>query len=182
MLEIRFHGRGGQGAVTSAELLAHAAIAEDKFAQSFPSFGPERRGAPVLAFARIDGEKIYLREQVYEPDLVIVLDAALLDIVKVDEGVKEGGVIVVNTGEDPDELRARYGYKRQVATVNAQTIAIEILKRPIVNTTMLGGAIRAKGMVALESLKHPLEERFGALAARNFLVMQRAFDELKIGA
>ncbi|MCC6156757.1 MAG: 2-oxoacid:acceptor oxidoreductase family protein [Deltaproteobacteria bacterium] len=182
MLEIRFHGRGGQGAVTSAELLAHAAIAEGKFAQSFPSFGPERRGAPVLAFARIDEQKIYLREQVYEPDLVIVLDAALLDIVKVDEGVKEGGVIVVNTGENPDELRARYGYTRRVATVNAQTIAIEVLKRPIVNTTMLGGAIRAKGMVALESLKHPLEERFGALAARNFLVMQRAFDELKMGA
>lgn len=181
MIELRFHGRGGQGAVTSAELLAHAAIAEGRYAQSFPSFGPERRGAPVLAFARISDEKIFLREQVYEPDVVLVLDPALLDIVNVADGVKDGGVVIVNTAEEPDSIRRRKGYSCQVCTVNAQSIALEVLKRPIVNTTMLGGAIRARDMVRLESLKHPLEDRFGALAARNFAVMQRAFDELKIG-
>ena len=181
MIEIRFHGRGGQGAVTSAELLAHAAISEGKFAQSFPSFGPERRGAPVLAFARIDGTKIYLREQVYEPDIVIVLDAALLDIVDVTEGMKDGSVLLVNSGTDPAALREKYHFKHQVGTVNAQRIALDILKRPIVNTTMLGAAIKARALVKLESMKKPLDERFGALAARNFSVMQRAYEELALG-
>ncbi|MCZ7582896.1 MAG: pyruvate ferredoxin oxidoreductase subunit gamma [Deltaproteobacteria bacterium] len=178
MIELRFHGRGGQGAVTSAELLAHAAISEGRFAQSFPAFGPERRGAPVLAFARIDDSKIYLREQVYEPDVVIVLDAALLDIVDVAEGVKPDGVIVINSPEPPAHFKEKYQFKTRVATVNAQRIALNLLRRPIVNTTMLGGAIKARGLVRLESLKQPLEERFGALGARNFAVMERAFEEL----
>ena len=181
MIEIRFHGRGGQGAVTSAELLAHAAIGEGKFAQSFPSFGPERRGAPVLAFARISGSKIYLREQVYEPDIVLVLDAALLDVVNVQEGMKEGSVVIINSPLDPAEFKKKYGFKHQVATVDAQKIALDVLKRPIVNTTMLGAAIKARDLVALESMKEPLNERFGPIAPRNFAVMERAFGEIKMG-
>ncbi len=181
MIEIRFHGRGGQGAVTSAELLANAAIAEGKCAQSFPSFGPERRGAPVLAFARINDTKIYLREQVYEPDIALVLDPALLDVVNVAEGMKSDGIIIINTAVDPDKLRSERGFQCQVGTVDAQNIALEVLKRPIVNTTMLGAAIKARNLVNLESMKEPLENRFGPIASRNYAVMERAFHEIKIG-
>ena len=181
MIEIRFHGRGGQGAVTSAELLANAAIAEGKCAQSFPSFGPERRGAPVLAFARINDTKIYLREQVYEPDIALVLDPALLDVVNVAEGMKPDGIIIINTAADPDKLRAERGFSCQVGTVDAQNIALEVLKRPIVNTTMLGAAIKARNLVDLKSMKEPLDNRFGPIAPRNYTVMERAFNEIKIG-
>lgn len=182
MIEIRFHGRGGQGSVTSAELLAHAAIGEGRFAQSFPAFGPERRGAPVLAFARIDDTKIYLREQVYEPDVVLVLDPALLDVVPVEDGVKDDGVIVVNSPLPPDELKARYKFTHQVATVDVLAIAMAVLRRPIVNTGMLGAAIKARSLVDIESMKKPLEERFGALGGKNFQVMRQACDDLKLGA
>jgi pyruvate ferredoxin oxidoreductase gamma subunit len=177
MIEIRFHGRGGQGAVTSAELLAHAAIGLGKYAQAFPSFGPERRGAPVLAFARIADEPILLREQVYEPDVVIVLDPALLTVANVKGGLKDGGVIVVNTKKGAADVRAAIDYTGRLAVVNATHIAIEVLKRPITNTTMLGAVLKATGVLPLESMQAPLEERFGRIAARNYEVMQRAFAE-----
>ena len=177
MIEIRFHGRGGQGAVTSAELLAHAAIGEGKFAQAFPSFGPERRGAPVLAFARINESQIFKREQVYEPNVVIVLDAGLLDIMDVESGVQEGAVVVVNTKMDMETFKAKYKMKSRICLVDATSIALEVLRRPITNTTMLGAMIRATGAIELESIKAPLEERFGKIAELNFRVMERAFNE-----
>lgn len=177
MIEIRFHGRGGQGAVTSAELLAHAAISEGKFAQAFPSFGPERRGAPVLAFSRINEEPILLREQVYEPDVVIVLDQALLKIADVKSGLHEGGVIIVNTNRSADDIRNDIDYAGRLALVDATHIAVEILKRPITNTTMLGACLKATGMIPLEAMKEPLEARFRHLAARNYAVMERAYGD-----
>jgi len=105
MWEIRLHGRGGQGAVTSAELLARAAISRGKFAQAFPSFGPERRGAPVQAFVRVDDKKIRKREKIYQPDIVLVLDPSLLEVVNVAEGLKEDGVVVVNSPMSGENCR-----------------------------------------------------------------------------
>lgn len=180
MIEIRFHGRGGQGAVTSAELLAHAAIAEGKFAQAFPSFGPERRGAPVLAFSRISDTVILLREQVYEPDVVIVLDDALLKIADVTAGLKDDGVIIVNTAKSMDEIREIIDYQGRLAIVDALHIAMEILKRPITNTTMLGAFIKATGDIKLESMREPLNERFGRIAEVNYLVMEKAYKTTKV--
>jgi len=180
MIEIRFHGRGGQGAVTSAELLAHAAISEGKFGQAFPSFGPERRGAPVMAYARISEKRILLREAVYEPNVVIVLDGALLNIVDVESGLVEGGTVVVNSPHTPAELRKKHGLKGRLAVVDATKIAMEILKRPITNTTMLGAFIKATGAVEMQSMEAPLNDRFGAIAARNFEVMKRAYKETKV--
>src|SRR5271157_3396928 len=138
MVEIRFHGRGGQGAVTSAEMLALAAIGEGKYAQAFPSFGPERRGAPVVAFCRIDEKPIRIRANISEPDLVVVLDASLLKIVNVASGLKPDGILVTNTKEDPAKLKEGMKLKNRLAAVDATKIATEILKLPITNTTMLG--------------------------------------------
>jgi pyruvate ferredoxin oxidoreductase gamma subunit len=177
MIEIRFHGRGGQGAVTSAELLAQAAIAEGKFAQAFPSFGPERRGAPVLAFARIDSRPIRLRQAIYEPDIAVVLEEALMNIVNVEAGMKADGVVIVNTHKTAAELRERYKLKCRIFCVDATKIALEGLGRPITNTTMLGAAIKACGCVNLASMETPLLERFGKIGPKNLAVLKRAFDE-----
>ena len=177
MIEIRFHGRGGQGAVTSAELLAHAAIEQGKYAQAFPSFGPERRGAPVLAFSRISDEPILLREQVYEPDVVLVLDQALLAIANVTSGLADDGVVIVNTSKPASEIRKVIDYDGRLALVDATTIAVEVLKRPITNTTLLGSFLKATGLLPLEAMKDPLEARFHHLAARNYAVMERAMKE-----
>ena len=143
MIEIRFHGRGGQGAVTSAEMLALAAIGEGKYAQAFPSFGPERRGAPVVAFCRIDDKPIRIRANIYEPDLVVVLDASLLKIVNVASGLKPNGILVTNTKEAPEKVKEDLKLKNRLAAVDATKIALEILGLPITNTTMLGSLIKA---------------------------------------
>ncbi len=179
MIEIRFHGRGGQGAVTSAELLAQAAIAEGKYAQAFPSFGPERRGAPVLAFARIDEEPIRLRTQVYEPDVCIVLDEPLMNIVDVESGMGPEGIVIINTHKSIDELKTQYKLnpKRKIVAVDATKIALEGLGRPITNTTMLGALIKATACVQVETMKAPLDHRFGRIAEKNYNVLQRAYQE-----
>jgi pyruvate ferredoxin oxidoreductase gamma subunit len=180
MIETRFHGRGGQGAVTSAELLALAAIQEGKFAQAFPSFGPERRGAPVLAFSRVDERQIRIRSQIYEPDVVLVLDSSLLEIIDVTEGLKPGGALVVNTNLPLKELAERFHFQGKLASVDASHIARECLGRPITNTTMLGALIRATGIVDLRSMDEPLKTRFGIIAAKNQNAMQAAFDKVEI--
>ena len=178
LIEIRWHGRGGQGAVTSAELLARAAIAEDKYAQAFPSFGPERRGAPVQAFNRINTEEpIRVRAGVEEPDIVVVLDPSLLEIVNVTSGLKKNGVLVVNTKKSLQEIEAKFGSGWQLAAVDANTIARELLGVNIVNTTMLGAMIRATGVVKLESMVEPLNDRFGRLGEKNAAAMKKASEE-----
>ncbi len=177
MIEIRFHGRGGQGAVTSVELLALAAIEEGKFAMGFPSFGPERRGAPVLAFCRVDNRHIRLRCKIVSPDVVVVLDASLLGIQKPAADLKENGIIVLNTAKTPAEIRREYGYKHTLALVDANTIAREVLGVPITNTTMLGALLRATGVVAVDALEHPLKERFGPLAVKNFNALRVAYEK-----
>ena len=180
LIEIRWHGRGGQGAVTSAELLARAAISAGNYAQAFPSFGPERRGAPVLAFDRIDTKPIKIRAEITQPDVVVVLDPGLLSILNVVSGLKEEGVVVINTKKTAGQIRSDFGIKNRLATVDATLIARELLGVPIVNTTMIGALIKATGIVELEHLKVPLEDRFGRLAERNFNAMERAYGETLI--
>lgn len=180
MLEIRFHGRGGQGAVTTAELLAQAAVEEGRYSQAFPSFGPERRGAPVMAFCRVDEDRIRLRSQIREPDAAVVLDPKLMDVASPTSGLKDSGVLVINSTEDEKSLRERYGIKSRLALVDASRIAIEELKRPITNTAMLGALIKATGALKLESLEEPIKNRFGRIAEINWKAVKRAFDETVI--
>ena len=181
MIEMRWHGRGGQGAVTSAELLALAAISEGRYAQAFPSFGPERRGAPVLAFVRISDEvPIRVRAEVNEPDVVIVLDPGLLRIVDVTSGLKDNGTLIINTKMPLGEMSAQYRNRWRLATVNATAIAREILGLPITNTTMLGALVKATGIVKLESLTEPLRHRFGRIAQRNIEVCQKAYEQTEV--
>jgi len=177
LLEIRWHGRGGLGAVTSAELVARAAIGEGKYAQSFPSFGPERRGAPVIAFLRISDELIRIRTSIYKPDVVAVLDPGLLHAVDVTSGLKDGGKIIVNSRKSPAELKSEFGYKWPVAAVNATRIARETIGLPITNTAMIGALLKVTELVKMDSLVVQLQERFGMRAKGNIEAMKRAYDE-----
>ncbi len=174
MHEVRFHGRGGQGAVTSAELLAQAAIADGNSAQAFPSFGPERRGAPVIAFARVSKDVIRNRTAIAEPNVVIVLDPSLLRLVKVDQGLKDGGLLVINSSKSSDEVRKEFGFKARLVVVNANHIAREEIGRVITNTTMLGAMLAAEPMVEQETIEAALEKRFGRLAPKNISAFRRA--------
>ncbi len=177
MIEVRIHGRGGQGAVTSVELVALAAISEGKYALAFPSFGPERRGAPVLAFVRTSDEPIKIRTEVEQPDIVVVFDPRLIGIIDVTSGLKDKGIIIVNSKRHPQEIRSALGNKWQVAAVNATAIANESIGVPIVNTTMLGALAKATNIVRLSSLEEPLRHRFGERAARNFEACRRAYEQ-----
>ena len=180
-IEIRWHGRGGQGAVTSAELVALAAIDEGKFAQAFPSFGPERRGAPVLAFNRISvSGHIRVRTSVTSPDIVIVLDSGLLDIMDVAAGLKPGGILVINSSKAIDDIKSEFGGHWSLAVVDATAIARQMLGVPIVNTTMLGALVKATNIIELESLVEPIKERFGARAQNNIDACNRAYNEIAI--
>ena len=177
MIEIRFHGRGGQGSVTCAELLALAAIGEGKYAQAFPSFGPERRGAPVVAFCRISDQPIRIRANVYEPDIVLVLDPTLLKIVNVAAGMKPDGILLTTNKDSPEKVKELLKIKNRVAVVDAIKIAMEVLGVPITNTTMLGSLVKVSKIVKKESFILPLKERFGRIAEKNITAFERAYQE-----
>ena len=180
MKELRIHGRGGQGSVTAAELIATAAFTAGVFSQAFPAFGVERRGAPVQAFVRFSDEKIRLRSQVYEPDYVIVQDSTLIRDVNVFSGMKDGGIVLINT-EKKGEYNVPAGVK--VIAFDAPKIAIEEIGLPITNTTLMGAFAAASGEITLEALKGAIEERFpGKLAATNFAAAKRAYEMIKEGA
>jgi len=177
-IEIRWHGRGGQGAVTSAELTALAAMREGKYGQAFPSFGPERRGAPVLAFNRISQDTpIRIRSGVVKPDIVIVLDPGLVTLINVVDGLKPGGALIVNSTRSIDDLKQEFSGDWKLAVVNASHIARELLGVNIVNTTMLGALIKATSIIKMESLEEPIAEKFGARAKANIEACSRAFKE-----
>jgi len=154
MIEIRIHGRGGQGAVVASEILAKAVFYEGRYVQSFPAFGVERRGAPVMAFTRIDEKPIRLRTQIYEPDHIMVLDPTLLEVVDVTAGLKENGWILINSVDPPKAFSFPDRYR--VATVDANSIAFKHRlgprNAPIVNTAILGAFSRITGIVQLESV------------------------------
>lgn len=180
MRELRIHGRGGQGSVTAAELIATAAFTAGVFSQAFPAFGVERRGAPVQAFVRFSDEKIRLRSQVYEPDYVIVQDSTLIRDVNVFSGMKDGGIVLINT-EKNGEYNVPEGVK--VIAFDATKIAIEEIGLPITNTTLMGAFAAASGEITLDALKGAIEERFPAkLAASNFAAAKRAYEMIQEGA
>ena len=160
MIEIRWHGRGGQGVWTASNLLATAALREGKNVQSFPEFGPERSGAPVKAFTRISDEEIRLHCHVYNPDISIVLDPTLIGVQNVAEGIKENGVLLANTEKNPEQLRKEINTKTKIITVPATKIAVEILGKGITNTAMLGALIKINPIVKLETLNQVIKERF----------------------
>jgi len=182
ILEIRWHGRGGQGAWTASELLARAAIEEGKYIQSFPEFGPERMGAPVTSFTRVSTDPIRLHCAVYNPDVVAVLDSTLLKTVKVVDGLnEEGGNIIVNTKEDAAEIRKLLNTdKGKLWTVPATEISIRILGMPITNTAMLGAVARVTGIVSLETIEKMIKARFRPdVAEKNFGIVKESFKEVK---
>jgi pyruvate ferredoxin oxidoreductase gamma subunit len=160
-------------------MLAQAAIAEGKYAQAFPSFGPERRGAPVQAFNRVDSrEPVRIRADITQPDHVVVLDPSLLGKVNVTSGLKEGGWVIVNTRKTPKEIQTEFKINFPVATINASKVAREVLGVNIVNTTMLGAAIKLTKVIDKKSTHEPLMKRFGKLGDRNIKAMETAYEQV----
>ncbi len=180
MLEIRIHGRGGQGVVTAAEMLSVAAFEQGRHAQAFPSFGSERTGAPVVAFCRIDTREIRLREPIMAPDVLIVQDPTLLHQVDVFQGLKPDGWVLINTRKSFDELglaavAARFRHER-LTTVPATDIAMKHLKRPLPNAVLLGGFAALAGLVTLEAVEHAIRDTFsGAVAEANVAAAREAY-------
>jgi len=162
MIEVRFHGRGGQGAVTAAEILAKAAFEDGKYCQAFPFFGVERRGAPVMAFTRIDDQPIRRRYQIYNPDYVLVLDDGLLEVVDVFSGLKDGGKVIINTKNSVETTKGADIHK-----VDATGIALDILGVPIVNTILLGAFAGVTGAVSIESIIKIINETFSGKIGEN---------------
>ena len=180
MIEVRWHGRGGQGAWTASNLLAAAAMYDGKHVQSFPAFGPERSGAPILAFTRVSDEPIEIHSMVYEPDIVVVLDPTLLKSVNVVAGLKKGGLIVLNYKGDIDKLYKTLGIEKgeyKVFVTPATELALEILKRAITNTAVIGALLKASNIVSMESLEKAIKERFpGPLAEKNIALVKKAYE------
>ncbi|MFW9911475.1 MAG: 2-oxoacid:acceptor oxidoreductase family protein [Candidatus Thorarchaeota archaeon] len=181
--EFRWHGRGGQGVVTSNQMLGKAALAEGNYIQAFPEFGPERTGAPVRAFLRISKKPIQVYAQVYAPDIVVCIDPTLLDVVNPSEGLKKDGTLVLNTTLSPDEVREKYGFKGgKVVAVDATSIAMEILGRPFYNMPTMAAAVKASGVVKIETVIGEVLERYpGKIGDLNKAAMERAVEEAKIG-
>jgi pyruvate ferredoxin oxidoreductase gamma subunit len=189
LVEIRWHGRAGQGIVTASELLAEAALKAGKYFQAFPEYGPERMGAPIKAYTRISDEPIEVHYQILNPEVVVVVNPNLLGVVDVAEGLAPDGVVIVNTPETPPQIRERLGLrsnKVKVFTVDATKIALETIKRDIPATLMLGAIIRATGLVEISATLHLVEEKLGAklraeVVQSNVTALRRAFEEVKEG-
>lgn len=177
MEQIRIHGRGGQGSVTLAHLIAEAAFEQGEWAQAFPAFGVERRGAPVEAFARIDDTEITDRSQVNEPTSVIVQDPTLLEFVSVTDGLVDDGTVVVNSAQDPETLGLETA--AEVITVDATAIAREHLGRPIMNTSLLGAFAGATGILEIDSIEPVTVSTFGGeIGRKNAAAADAAFQEV----
>lgn len=175
MIEIRIHGRGGQGSVTAAELVGFAAHSDGKHAQAFPSFGSERMGAPVQAFVRISDNIIRIRSQVYKPNYVIVQDPTLMSVVDVLSGLYDNGLVIINSRKSPKEFKVSGNFN--VMTIPAMEIAQEILGRPIMNTTLLGAFSAASKAISMEGIQKALQHKFtNELADKNFKAAQKAYD------
>jgi pyruvate ferredoxin oxidoreductase gamma subunit len=187
IVEIRWHGRGGQGAKTASLLLADAAFDTGKYIQGFPEYGPERMGAPITAYNRISDDKITIHSNIYEPDYVVVIDETLLETVDVTSGLKEDGAIIINTTKSPDEIRPLLkGYKGKVCTVDARTISIETLGRYFPNTPMLGAVVKVSKVMdedtfldsMIVSFKHKFANKPEVIEG-NMKAIKRAMQEVK---
>jgi len=184
MIEIRLHGRGGQGAVVGANILAEAAMREGKYVQAFPLFGAERRGAAVQAFLRVDTKRIYMKDIVERPDHVIVLDAGLIKTkaAQVDKGLKKGGWILINSHESPEVFNFPPDFS--VATVDASSIAVKhglgTPQAPIVNTAILGSFIKLVDLVSLDALLHAVEVEVPVKKEANVAAAKEAYYSVNI--
>ena len=185
MLEIRWHGRGGQGAKTASLLLAEAAAMEGKYSQGFPDYGPERMGAPMRGFNRISDEPIKVHCAIYSPSIVVVLDDTLLSTVDVAGGTPENGIIIVNTLKTVDEVGKQMGRSdRKVYVVDATGIALAEIGRPIPNAPMLGALISAAGVLSLDTVIEQIKKKFShgfrpEVLEGNVRAIRRAHEEVK---
>ena len=192
MVEIRWHGRGGQGAKTASLLLADAAFAQGKYVQGFPEYGPERMGAPIAAYNRISDERSSVHSNIYEPDFVVVVDATLLSAVAATAGLKETGGLVVNSEKSPEELAKYYeadlgGYKGKIYSIDASQIAGEELgNRSLSNTAMLAAIVKVSGVIPEDSFMKEMEasikDTFSSkphVIAPNMKAIERGLKEVK---
>jgi len=184
-VEVRWHGRGGQGAVTASKILAEAALASGKFIQAFPEYGPERAGAPVKSFNRISAKPINTHLQIANPDIVVVLDPTLIGMVDVCEGLSETGVLIINTGKNPSDIKRELKMaKGKVATVDATSIAIREFKRNIPNTPMIGALVKVTGILKIEDVFDGFKKQYTGkfspeVVEANLKAMKAAYDEAK---
>jgi pyruvate ferredoxin oxidoreductase gamma subunit len=183
-VEVRWHGRGGQGVVTASELLAGAALAEGKYLQAFPEFGPERMGAPIRAFTRISDEPIEIHSHVYTPDVVVVLDPTLLNNPMITEGLSDEGKLIVNYSGTVDEVRKITKFMGRIYVVDATKIAVETIGRPIANTCCVGALVKVTGLVTLDQaeaqVRNMLQTKIGEKATNaNIEALRRAHKEVK---
>ncbi len=179
--EIRWHGRGGQGAVTAGVLVAEAAILDGKYAQAYPEFGAERRGAPVKAYTKVSEKPIYSRSPIINPDIVVVLDPSINKSIYMD-GLKEGGMVLINSSKSDEEVKALIGRSDvKIAVVDATHIALDILKSAIVNTAMVGALVKVVPLATLESLEKALHETFSKkVADLNYQIVKTSYEKVKI--
>lgn len=187
MVEIRWHGRGGQGAKTASLLLADVAFSSGMYVQGFPEYGPERMGAPITAYNRIGNEPIRVHSNIYEPNFVVVVDETLIKAIEVEKGLKEGGAIIVNSERSPEELRAELrGYKGRLYTCNARKISEECLGKYFPNTPMLGAVVKVSELIPEaefiknmeESFKHKFSTKPQVLEG-NMCALKRSMDEVE---
>jgi pyruvate ferredoxin oxidoreductase gamma subunit len=185
LTEIRWHGRGGQGAVTAAKLVAELALGQKKYFQAFPEYGPERSGAPIVAYTRVSDEPIQIYAGIEHPQIVIVLDSSLLAVVDVTKGSPDDAIVLVNSSRSPALLRKTYGIKgRKIYTVNATRIAVETIKRPIPNTPMVGALTRITGLFPInevvEFLRLDFAKKFPPKVVQgNIDAITRSYEEVK---
>ncbi|WP_418964077.1 2-oxoacid:acceptor oxidoreductase family protein [Cetobacterium sp.] len=187
MVEIRWHGRGGQGAKTASLLLADVAFSSGMYVQGFPEYGPERMGAPITAYNRIGNEPIRVHSNIYEPNFVVVVDETLIKAIEVEKGLKEGGAIIVNSERTPEELRAELrGYTGRLYTCNARKISEECLGKYFPNTPMLGAVVKVSELIPEaefiknmeESFKHKFSTKPQVLEG-NMCALKRSMDEVE---
>ncbi|MEW6068343.1 MAG: 2-oxoacid:acceptor oxidoreductase family protein [Nitrospirota bacterium] len=187
-LEIRWHGRGGQGTVTAAKVLADACISGGRHVQAFPEYGPERSGAPLRAYNRISSKEIRMHCPVLHPNVISVVDATLLDSVNIAEGAAENTIFIVNTSKKPEEIRAKLNAKpsQKVFTVDATKIALECFGKALPNSSMLGAVCKVTALVSLEHLLEDVRKSFGKKFSQkiidgNLEATRRGYEEVKEG-
>lgn len=180
VVEIRWHGRGGQGAKTASLLLADAAFNTGKYIQGFPEYGPERMGAPITAYNRISDEQITVHSNIYEPQFVAVVDETLIGSVDVTSGLREDGAIIINTQKTPDEIRPKLkGYKGKVCTIDARTISIDALGKYFPNTPMLAAVVKVTQIMGDDEFMKDMEESFAHKFASKPQVIEGNMKALK---
>jgi len=185
LTEIRWHGRGGQGAVTAAKMVAELALGEGKYFQAFPEYGPERSGAPIVAFTRVSDAPIQVYSGIEHPQIVVVLDSSLLKIVDVTNGAPDDAIVLVNSERSPAQLRKDSGIKgNRLFTIAATRIAVETIKRPIPNTPMVGALTRITGLFDIDDVVTFLREDFGKkfppkVVEGNIAAITRSYEEVQ---